>query len=359
MAANPEMLRLARQRKGFQQNEAAKLLAVEQPQLSRMENGILDIRDEFLEKAARVYDVPVSFFAQQDTVFGAPVSVHPMWRRKMDVTARELDCTIAELNIRVMHIRRFLEGVGVANTSDLPRLDIEDYSDPAKVAGLVRAHWKLPGGPIKNLTALVEKAGVIVVHSALGGASISGVRFSVPGMPTLIALNSDQPADRMRFTLAHELGHLVMHRFPSPDMEREANDFAAALLMPANDVRPYFLGKKIDLSTLAALKPEWRVSMGGLLMAAHRAGAVDDGRYRYLWKVMSMKGYRLREPVELDFAQEQPTVLKAIVEMHSTALGYSRENLKQILHCNDTDLDAFYGRADSDDAKRPRFTIMK
>jgi Zn-dependent peptidase ImmA (M78 family) len=361
MATNPEMLRLARQRKGFQQNEAAKLLSIEQPQLSRMENGILDIRDDFLEKAARTYDVPPSFFSQQDAVFGAPVSVHPMWRRKMDVTAREIDCVIAELNVRVMHVRRFLEGVGIANTSDLPRLDIEDYSDPERVAGLVRAHWKIPSGPIKNLTALVEKAGVIVIHSPFSGASISGVRFSVPGMPTLIGLNTDQPADRMRFTLAHELGHLVMHRFPTPDMEQEANSFAAAFLMPTNDVKPYFLGKKIDLSTLAALKPEWKVSMGGLLMAAHRAGAIDDSRYKYLWKAMSMKGYRLREPPELDFAHENPTVLKTIVDMHSTALGYSRENLRQILHCNNTELEAFYGFSEQapDDTKRPKFTVMK
>ena len=180
MAANPEMLRLARQRKGFQQTEAAKLLGVEQPQLSRMENGISDIKDDFVEKASRVYEVPASFFGQHDTVFGAPVSVHAMWRRKADVSAREMDCVIAELNIRLMHIRRFLEGVGIANTSDLPRMDIDEYGDPQRIAGLVRAHWNVPSGPIRNLTALVEKAGVIVVHSTLGGAAISGVRFSRP-----------------------------------------------------------------------------------------------------------------------------------------------------------------------------------
>lgn len=361
MPANPDMLRLARQLRGFQQTEAVKLLGCNQSQLSRMENGVLDLRDDFLNKAARVYKVPASFFFQNEPVYGAPVSVHPMWRRKADVSAREMDCTIAELNVRVMHLRRFLEGVGVANTNDLPRLDIEDYSDAEVVAGLVRAHWRVPSGPLQNLTALVEKAGVIVVHSPLGGASISGVRFSVPALPTLIVLNSDQPADRMRFTLAHELGHLIMHKFPSPSMEQEANTFAAALLMPTNDIRQYFLGKKIDLSTLAAFKPEWKVSMGGLLMAASRVGSIDEGRSKYLWKLMSMKGYRLREPPELDFPREEPTVLKSIFDMHTTALGYSREDLARILHCNMTDLDDLYGAAQQhgQEAAKPRLTILK
>lgn len=361
MDANVEMLRLARQRRGFQQTEAAKLLGIEQSQLSRMENGVLEAREDVLVRAAKLYEVPQSFFLQRVPVFGAPVSVHPMWRRKADVTTREMDCTIAELNVRVMHVRRFLEGVGIANTSDLPRLDIEDYADPARIASLVRAHWKVPSGPIRNLTSYVEKAGVLVAHSSLGGASISGVTFAVPALPPLIVLNADQPGDRMRFTLAHELGHLVMHKFPGPNMEQEAHAFATALLMPTADVRPYFLGKKIDLSTLAALKPEWRVSMAALLMAAHRTGVIDDGRSKYLWKQMSVKGYRLREPPELDFEQESPTVLNSIVEMHMTALGYSRSDLAAILHCSTSDLETLYSlhpRA-SEDPKRPKFTVMK
>jgi Zn-dependent peptidase ImmA (M78 family) len=359
MPFNPDMLRLARQRRGFQQQEAARTLGMEQSQLSRMENGVIEVRDDVLQRAARLYRVPTSFFSQQDPVYGAPVSVHPMWRRKADVSAKELDRTVAELNVRIMHIRRFLEGVGVANTNDLPRLDIEEYEDPERVAGLLRAHWKVPAGPIGNLTAYVEKAGVLVAHSQLGGASISGVTFAVPGLPPLIVLNNEQPADRLRFSLAHELGHLVMHRFPTPNMEQEAHSFAAALLMPAKDIRSYLRGKKIDLATLAALKPEWRVSMAGLLMAAHRAGAVDEGRNRYLWKQMSMKGYRLREPPDTDFDVEKPTLLASIFDMYMKSLGYSRDDLPSILHCAPDDLTEFYGPPNGEEPSRPRFTVVR
>jgi len=282
-----------------------------------------------------------------------------MWRRKIDVTGRELDSVVAELNIRVMHLRRLLEGADVANTNDLPRMDIEDYGDPARVAGLLRAHWMVAAGPLRNLTLLVEKAGVLVTHSTLGGSAISGVTFAVPGMPPLIVLNSEQPPDRLRFTLAHELGHLVMHRFPTPQMEQEANAFAVALLMPTEDIRPYFIGRRIDLSTLAAMKPEWKVSIAALLMRAHKLEFVTDNQHTYLWKQLSARGYRLREPPELDFEREVPTVLDQIIHLHMTALGYSAPELAKLLCVHERELKALYGLGDGGDARRPKLTILR
>lgn len=342
MSINGAMLRLARQRKGFQQTEAAGRLGVEQPLLSRLENGLSEPQEDFLMKAERVYEVPRSFFSQQDPVYGAPVSVHPMWRKKADVTGRELDCVVAELNVRIMHLRRLLEAAEIRHSSDLPRLDIDDYGDASKVAALVRAHWKVPSGPIQDLTTLVERAGVYVSYSRLGGASISGVTFAVPGMPPLIVLNSEQPSDRLRFTLAHELGHLVMHRFPSPAMEEEANEFAAALLMPESDIRQYFIGKKIDLALLAAMKPEWKVAMQALLKRAGDLKYLSANQAQYLWKQISFRRYRLREPAHLDFAPEKPTVIETMLRLHIDALGYSRGDLAKVLHLLEPDLPGLY-----------------
>jgi Zn-dependent peptidase ImmA (M78 family)/DNA-binding XRE family transcriptional regulator len=358
MNINGDMLRLARQRRGFQQTEAASRLGIDQSLLSRFENGLVEVKDDFAEKAALVYGFPSSFFWQRDPVYGAPVSVHPMWRKKADVSGRDLDSVVAELNIRVMHLRRFLQGAEVENTSDLPRMDIEEYESPEKIAALVRAHWRVPSGPLKNLISLVEKAGVMVADSSLGGASISGVTFSVPGMAPLIVLNSDQPADRRRFTLAHELAHMIMHRFPTPNMEQEANEFAVALLMPAADIRPYFVGKKIDLSTLAALKPEWRVSMAALLMRAHKLKFLSDNQHTYLWKQISARGYRLREPPELDFEPERPELLQQIIQLHFNALGYTHEELAAFLNVRPSELLDLYGIGDTGGTQR-KFTIVK
>ena len=93
---NNGLLRIARQRLGFSQGEAAERLSIPQTALSRYETGVAIPGDEFVARAASVYDMPISFFRQPDTVFGAPVSVHPMWRKKQDVTVREIDRIVAE-----------------------------------------------------------------------------------------------------------------------------------------------------------------------------------------------------------------------------------------------------------------------
>jgi Zn-dependent peptidase ImmA (M78 family) len=353
-----DMLRLARQRLGFTQKAAAAQLGIAQPILSRFENGVAEPDAAFLAKAARVYDVPAEFFDLKEPVYGPPVSVHPMPRAKSDVTARDLDMVTAELNIRAMHLRRFLEAVDFHPTHDLPSLDVEQYGGADKVAALLRAHWAVPSGPIKNLTGLVERAGAVIGVSDFGGASVSGMTFRIPGQPPMILLNADHPADRMRFTLAHELGHLIQHRFPTPNMEGEANLFAAAFLMPAADIRPSFAGRRVTLELLAALKPEWRVSMQALLRRAMTLGYVDQNQYRYLMTRISSRGWRLREPPELDFPHEKPTVLTAIIEAHLRDLGFTKADILRFVPLHEREFAKLYGDVDGDGPQRPRLRIV-
>ncbi len=339
---NNGLLRIARLRNGFPQGQAADRLGVPQVSLSRYENAVAIPNDDFIARAALVYDLPASFFRQPDSVFGAPVSVHPMWRRKADVTVRELDRIVGELNIRIMHIRRMLDAVEYTPQSNIPKLDLEDYhGDVERVASIVRSHWLLAPGPIENLTAAVERAGAVVVHSALSGSSVSGVTVSVPGMLPLIVLNQDQPADRMRFTLAHELGHLVMHRFPGPDMETEANEFASALLMPKAEVTIALRGK-LDLRRLAALKPEWRVSMQALLYRAQSLGLIEKAQAAWLWRKFAMERMRLREPPQLDFPVEGPSVISRMIALHLDTFGYSTADFAKMLHVHERQLREFY-----------------
>lgn len=354
-----EMLRLARQRKGFTQKDAAGQLGIIQPLLSRIENGVADPDEAILLKAARVYDLPRAFFDIRDPVFGPPVSVHPMARAKADVSARDLDMVTAELNIRVMQVRRFLEGVDFAPKASLPQLDIDEYESAEKIAVLVRAHWNLAPGPIKNLTTQMERAGVIVGLSDFGGASISGMTFRVPGQPPLVLLNSGHPADRLRFTLAHELGHLVMHRFPTPSMEVEANEFASAFLMPAAEIKAAFEGRRITLELLAALKPEWKVAMQALLMRAKALGCVDYNQNRYLWQQISSRGWRLREPASLEFEAEQPTVLRSMIRAHLGTLGYSLSDLCSFVPLYEHEFLRMYGPIGDDGGPtRPRLRLV-
>ncbi|PHR93304.1 MAG: DNA-binding protein [Robiginitomaculum sp.] len=358
MSTRGDMLRLARQRLGIRQGKAAEAVGVTQPVLSRVENGLSEPDQTFLDNAARAYDVPQSFFDVKQSVYGPPVSVHPMLRSKANLSGLELEMITAELNIRIFHLSKFMDAVDFSPSLTIPTLDIETYNNPAEIAGVLRAHWQIPSGPIKNLTALAEQAGIIVAFSDFGGASVSGVTFRIPGKAPLILLNKSHPADRTRFTLAHELGHVVMHSFPNHDMEKQADAFAAAFLMPEYDIREAFRGRRVGLHLLATLKPEWKVAMQALLYRANTLKIIDYNQNRYLWQTIAKNGWRKREPAETEFAHEETTVLPAIIKAQFSELGYTLGELAKVSHMNETEFVKYYGDFDTPKPGRPRLRIV-
>ena len=72
--------------------------------------------------------------------------------------------------------------------------------------------------------------------------------------------------------------------------------------------------------------------MGSLIMRAFDLGVITDRQKRYLWAQMSSRGYRLQEPKELDIPVEKPTALQEILNLHVRELGYTDEELKEILY---------------------------
>ena len=359
MATHGELLRLARQLRGYTQKETALTLGIAQAILSRAENDLIDIDEGLRQNAARAFSLPQEFFETSDPVYGPPVSVHTMLRgKKSQVSARDVGMISAELNVRLFHLRRLFENVDFDPVDEVPMLDIESMGSVERVAATVRVHWKIPSRPIKNLTRLLERAGVVVGFSDFRGAAVSGVTFSAPGFPPLILINSSHPADRLRFTLAHELGHLVMHRFPTPEMEHEANHFASAFLLPPDELRDVLHGRKITLSLLASLKREWRMSMQSILMAAHRLGCISDNQNRYLWQQFSLKSWRIREPASLDFPVDRPSVLPTIIRSHLESLGFKKEELIRMCRINEKEFDRLYGMYEEVKESRPMLRIV-
>lgn len=335
---NSDLLWIARQSRGWSQAELFRQSGVSQALLSKLENGLVGPTDDVLERLAKALHFPRSFFFEPDRMLGLPVSVHPMYRKKASVGRRGLLRLEAALNIRLFHIRRLLKSVEFDPDLPRPEMDVDEFGgDPERIADLVRRTWLVPTGPIKDLVGWVERAGCIVMQCDFASLSVDGVTMISSDMPPCIFLNQNQPADRQRLSLGHELGHIIMHRVPSPSMETEAYEFAAAFLMPSQDIRPY-LSEYLTIQKLAALKLTWRVSMQALLYRAKTIGAITENQSQYLWRQIGSLGYRRREPPELDFPAEAPNVLPEIIRIHIEDLGYQVEELCSALHVFEDDL---------------------
>lgn len=243
---NHELLLLARQYRGMSQADVAEAACLDQGHYSKIERGILsgEPLEATISAISSAVRFPISFFRQDDEICGMPLSVHDVaWRKKASVTSSEMKRLHAELNIRLMHLRRLLTSVDITSELPLPRLDADEFGGADKVAHFVRQAWMIPDGPIKSLTALCERAGILVIVCRFV-EQVDGVTMRLRDVPPIIFLNEKAPADRMRHSLAHELGHLIMHSIPSENMESEADIFAGELLCPASQLKSDLIGGK-------------------------------------------------------------------------------------------------------------------
>jgi Zn-dependent peptidase ImmA (M78 family)/transcriptional regulator with XRE-family HTH domain len=327
-AFNPDMLILARQSRSLSQRELAEAAGVTQGYVSKLESGVAAPLMAKVGSLAKVLDYPVEIFFRPEQMVGLPATFA---RKRVRLGKRVLERIQAEINLRRMNVAVLLRSVQLDTIRDLPVLDPDEHGGSVECASLLRALWQIPPGPIRNLVALLEDAGIIMVPLDFGVREVDAIAQYVPGVGAMIFYNTSAPMDRLRFTLAHELGHLVMHRtLPSGDMEAEADAFAAEFMAPARDIAPHFTGT-VTLSTLAALKPVWRLSMAMLLRSARRTGKISQARYTALQKELSSRGWRLREPPETDIAPEEPTIFHEVLNAHVQQLGYTFEELGRAL----------------------------
>jgi Zn-dependent peptidase ImmA (M78 family) len=141
-----------------------------------------------------------------------------------------------------------------------------------------------------------------------------------------------------------------MHTVPDDDqkMEAQADRFAAALLMPAPDIRPYLATVKI--STLARVKALWKVSIKALIKRAHDLKLITDHYYRML-NIQHNKAFMHGEPVHIP--QEQPQIVRRVVRFHIEHLGYSVMDLASMLCVSEDDLRLAYAEGS------PRLRLVK
>jgi Zn-dependent peptidase ImmA (M78 family)/transcriptional regulator with XRE-family HTH domain len=333
---NPEMLVVAREARGLTQSELAARLEASQARVSKWESGLLIPPVEDFAAILSILEFPEEFFFQTDRVygFGSPCFYH---RKRARMPVSELRQLQARLNIFRFQVTRLLRGVEIDAPNTFIRLDVDEHGGPQDVARLVRHQWGSPLGSISNVIDAVENAGAIVFSFSLGTRSIDAISQVAPGCPPVIFVNADIPADRLRFTLMHEVGHIIMHQVPSDDMEEQANRFAAEFLMPEHEIKTAL--RNLRLPALPALKHTWKVSMAALVKRAFDVGGIGERQYRNLMTELGKQGWRINEPVSID--REHPTVFKKMLSVYLSSHGYTVAELSRLVNAKEARFAAY------------------
>ncbi len=294
-----------------------------------------------LSALSRTLDYPEGFFTRHPRVEGSGRS-EVFHRKRSKVSASLMERAYAEAQIRRLEVGRMLESA--PPLPSIPSYPIDEFEDNAeKIARTVRAYWQMPPGPVFNVTRTLEDNGFVVLAHDFGSRHIDGFSHRSVGNPPFFHLNAELPPDRWRWTLAHELGHVVMHFDPgeSPQMvEKQADLFAAEFLAPGHELLPLLF--RLNFQSLASLKREWKISMQALVMRAHHLGVLNARQKAGMFARLSKEGYRIREPETLDPPVEKPECAYRLVQYFLQQMGFSRAELCTMLHINEADFQACY-----------------
>lgn len=324
MAHDPaERLRTLRLLMGLTQGELAAAAGVSQPLISQMQKGKRAITGEVLERIASATGAPLSFFSVDpadlptDTLlFRKRASASAKEVNRVEATVREAYRVAARLLTRARVRRAILPRA----EGDIDGEAIENLAEQTRDAlGVAR------DGVIGHVTRTCERAGIPVVPLVLVDAAGHGEDIVVghsgvscwrgPDEPYLISYFSAGSGDRQRFTVAHELGHLILHParrslLTSAEAEKEAHRFAGAFLMPRERAEDAFAGG-FTLRELAVLKQRWGISIQALIKRAATLGIITPDREESLYKQVSARGWRKEEPVTVH--PEQPALMRAML----------------------------------------------
>ena len=337
---NPRMLQTARESRGLSQSKLASMTGISQAALSKAEHGLTPLPPERIGLVAEALGYPPEILEWPDDPIGLGASSY--YHRKQaglgQVALRRIE---AEINLFLMQLKRLEVSVDINPVHPLPTFDAPDAEgpEPEEAARKLRAAWLVPEGPVNEAIRMVERAGVVVVRRDLGSRKISGMSIRPPDSLPVIILNVGMTVDRERFTIFHEVGHLVMHQVPSEDGEREADRFAAEFLMPARNIAPQLNG--INLQRAMQLKQHWQTSMASIIRRAHSLGKIDASRYRSLSVQMSQRGFSRHEPVALE--PEASRILPAMLDAHRSLFGYSDAELAKVVGLKMPEFQAGYG----------------
>ena len=316
-----------RRSKGLTQEALAAKLGVTQAALSRWEHGLREIDADTLSLIARTLGVTPEFL-NYDMQMKGGVAVEAHMRRQKTANVADWKRIESVLNIERIRAAFVFDRISIITKNGLPTLPIEEYT-PAEAARTVRGMWQMPMGEVKNLTQWLESAGVIIIEKNFDTTRVDAMSQWASAHPVVL-VNSTFSTDRKRLTLAHELGHLVMHSSThEPEAEEQANQFAAEFLMPEQHIKGE-LEKSVSVRNLMRLKMIYGVSMQALFERAYQLEIVTQTDRTNFYKMMAKRGWRKNEPQSDALPKESPTTYKRIVS-ELEKIGLKEKERKTIL----------------------------
>lgn len=308
-AFHGERLRLARVALGLTLDQLGARVSATRQYLNQLEQGLKTPTDEMAAALAAALGVGEHFFSIPSSAGISPEQCH--FRKQRTTPVSVVSQVLARGTLLDSFVSRLDRDLDLPPVS-FPDIPVESAADIEAAAETAREHWRLGTGPISSMMRVVENAGAVV--SFFSGVSERVDALSIDcARPMIIRSEAKPAACRLRFDLAHEAGHLIMHRgIQTGDKvtEDQANRFASALLLPRSSfIHEFPRSRLLDWSAIFALKLRWKVSAAAILRRAYDLRMISADQYRTGYIHLSKTGQRRSERYDDQIPTETPELL--------------------------------------------------
>lgn len=295
----PARLKIAREYAGLTQSSLAKALECTQAAVSRFEEGDLVPSEMQIAKMSEALNWQPEFFSLPAEIMALPATTH--FRKQSSISASIVAKVHAQVNLTIALLK--LTGYVPNKVYDLAPI-MEAKLTPENAARATLELWAVDESSPFDLVKKIEESGILIVEMPLGGmdaGEIDGLSILTQDLGAIIFINKRSDADRLRFTLAHELGHILMHHLePRLDMEKEADVYAGNVILPTEMLKCTYASTPLVFSTLPLLKKKFKTSMAAILYRSHKLGYMSDHAYTSAWREFNRLGWKKKEPYSIE-----------------------------------------------------------
>jgi len=344
----PERLKEAREARGYTLESFAEALQVTRQALAQFETGQTMPSSATMGRIVGLTTQPLVFFMVPSG--RSSDDLRPFWRslkRMEDHHRRRISRRLQWTMDVAEYVSRFIElpEIRLPTTDiDPDRLTDEDIENAAMA---VRDIWRLGRGPAHRLVPHFEDNGIVVVREPVGCEDMDAVSCWQAGRPFVLLSSEAVSGPRDAYNLAHELGHLVLHSGAAVDsrnldrLEKQANRFAGAFLLPAETFSKEIFGTSIEYFKL--LKKRWGVSIAAMAYRCRDLGLLSKNQHVYLIRQMNALRIREVEPLDDAFEAGAPSILSESLKMLVEAGVQTRAQIREALAVNPDDLESICG----------------
>lgn len=323
-----DKLRLARLLKGLTQKELGDKVSTSRQFIHQLETGVRNPAEDVIDAFCEILEVEKSFFNHQ---LGNDVKPEQCHFRKRKTTPVGLIYRVLAYSTIFEELVSYLNDILELPKPNFPtsghEKDPHANLDIEKAAENCRKRWGLGlDTPIGDLTRALENFGVVITQ--FKGVSEKVDALSVNRrFPIIIRNSAKESACRLRFDLAHELGHFILHdglETGEPPTEAEADKFASAFLFPRMAFQkefPNMKGKRLNWDLIYSLKIRWKLSVKAIIYRAHFLGLIDAQQYRGANVLLNKTGQTKVEKYDDKITPEEPELLVKSLRLLEKEMG--------------------------------------